>query len=183
MPLFGHWVLRREGSRGREPPYECTVVPAPHRGPELGSKLPEAGDAAGLILSDAGPRTPLGGHAGARLSPSNPEAGECEFEAGLVYTVSSGPTRVMSRDSGHSSRIQKPVPCCRRARGRARARHGHSPLNRHRAGTTAQQTQAGPRRAGFGRVGRWGALPAQQRPLLVWAGPRVLCPRPFPAAL
>lgn len=85
---------------------ECTVVLAPHRGPELGGKLPEAEDAAGLILSPAGPRTPLGGHAGARLSPSNPKAGECEL-------LSSGPARAMSRDSCDSSRLQKPVPCCR----------------------------------------------------------------------
>lgn len=37
--------------------------------------------AAGFLLSEAGPRTPLGGRAGARLSSSNPEAGKCEFEA------------------------------------------------------------------------------------------------------
>lgn len=54
----------------------------PHRGPEHGSKLQEARNAAGLILSEAGHRTPLrtlpiGGRDGARLSLSNGEAGEC----------------------------------------------------------------------------------------------------------
>lgn len=71
--------------------------------------------------------------------------------------MSSRPTRARSRDSCDSSQNQNLCPAVAELGVGPRARHGHGPLNRLRAGTTAQQTQAGPRRAGFGRVGRWGS--------------------------
>lgn len=97
--------------------------------------------------------------------------------------MSSRPTRARSRDSCDSFQNQNLCLAVAELGVGPRARHGHGPLNSLRAGTTAQQTLAGPRPAGFGRVGRWGSPSCPAATSAGVGGAEGALPRPFASAL